>query len=74
MGHFDSSYASIKYYALTEKEKTPFYLRFQEELNRGVRVWGSLDSLTGWILRDWARVNNYSIEYHKDGIFVKRRD
>jgi len=67
------SEARITFESLTEEDKAFYYTDFREELKNRPSLSGTLTSFEGWILREWARNNGYTIDYsYPSSFFVSK--
>lgn len=74
MGHYDSSYSLSDFNKLKQKSKTTYIKSFEEEFKMTGTVHRYYDDIEGWILREWANINNFKIEEGHNDITVTDND
>jgi hypothetical protein len=54
MGHYDSSYAADDYHSMSQKEKKPYFARFDKEFKAKKNIFHTHDDVSGWLFNEWG--------------------
>ena len=68
MGHYDSSYAADDYHSMSQKEKKPYFAKFDKEFKANKGIWHTHDDVSGWIFNEWLKIRGY--RENKDGTVI----